>query len=316
MARRTHLIGYGAALAAGVLWGTTGPLSTAVYAEGLELADVGFWRIAVASAGLVSIFLLRGSLDGVDGRGWLVVGLGGGVLVAVFEFAYQHAIAGVGVAGAAALLYTAPVIVAGLAHVVLGERLGAMRLGLALVVMVGAGLTVWGGSGPTDHPSASVARGLVGGSLAAFAYASTTLLARWAVPRYGTLRVLTLEILGGTLVLWLALRLRGVPPVPPQSASSWIYVASLGLGAVVLANVAFFQAVRRIDAAPASVAATIEPVVATLLALLLFGQGLEPMGWLGLALAVGGVAMGYAREAAEDVVSADASGASSSPTRS
>jgi len=37
-------------------------------------------------------------------------GLGGGALVALFAIAYQFAIAGVGVAGAAALLYTAPVI--------------------------------------------------------------------------------------------------------------------------------------------------------------------------------------------------------------
>ena len=54
---------------------------------------------------------------------------------------------------------------------------------------------------------------------------------------------------------------------------------------------------RRIEAAPAAVAATIEPVVGTLLALLLFTQQLTALGWLGLALVVGGVAMGYLVEA-------------------
>jgi drug/metabolite transporter (DMT)-like permease len=44
------------------------------------------------------------------------------------------------------------------------------------------------------------------------------------------------------------------------------------------------------------VAATIEPVIATLLALLLFGQQLTPLGWIGLLLVVGGVAAGYWRE--------------------
>ena len=34
--------------------------------------------------------------------------------------------------------------------------------------------------------------------LAALAYAGTTLLARWAVPRYGSSRVLFLELAGGT----------------------------------------------------------------------------------------------------------------------
>lgn len=58
--------------------------------------------------------------------------LAGGALVASFEAAYQFAIAGVGVAGAAALLYTAPVMVAVLAHITLGERLTVLRAGLAV----------------------------------------------------------------------------------------------------------------------------------------------------------------------------------------
>jgi DME family drug/metabolite transporter len=68
------------------------------------------------------------------------------------------------------------------------------------------------------------------------------------------------------------------------------------IGPVLGANFLFFAGVRRIDAAPTAVAATIEPVVATLLALLLFGQQLTPLGWVGLLLVVGGVAAGYWRE--------------------
>jgi len=66
---------------------------------------------------------------------------------------------------------------------------------------------------------------------------------------------------------------------------------------VLAANFLFFAAVQRIEAAPAAVAATIEPVVGTLLALLLFNQRLSGLGWLGLALVVGGVAVGYLQEA-------------------
>ena len=48
---------------------------------------------------------------------------------------------------------------------------------------------------------------------------------------------------------------------------------------------------------PTSVAATIEPVVGALLALLLFKQQLSLPGWLGLTMVVGGVAMSYLSEA-------------------
>ena len=65
------------------------------------------------------------------------------------------------------------------------------------------------------------------------------------------------------------------------------------------ANFLFFAGVKRIDAAPTAIAATIEPVVGTLLALLLFDQRLTALGWLGLAMVVGGVASGYLKEARE-----------------
>ena len=75
----------------------------------------------------------------------------------------------------------------------------------------------------------------------------------------------------------------------------------MSLGSVLPANFLFFAALRRIDAAPTAVAATIEPVVGTLLALALFNQQLTLLGWLGLAMVVGGVATGYLQEAKQSV---------------
>jgi DME family drug/metabolite transporter len=298
--RTARLIGYAAAVGAGALWGTTGPLSTALYAEGAALTGVGFWRVAVATAGLFAAGLLHRDLLRVDRRGLLAVGLGGGALVALFEVAYQYAIAGVGVAGAATLLYTAPLIVALLGHVLLHERLTPARIVLALLVLLGVYFTVRGGEGVGElfeSRETGVAAGVTGGLLAALAYAGTTLLARWAVPRYGSSRVLFLELAGGTFILALSLAAIGRPPTPPDTLSSWIYVGLLSLGAVVGANFLFFGALKRIEAAPAAVAATIEPVIATILALALFGQSLSSGGWGGLALVVVGVATGYLIEA-------------------
>ena len=62
--RRARLIGYAAAVGAGALWGTTGPLSTALYGEGAALTGVGFWRVAVAAVGLLAVGLARELLRG------------------------------------------------------------------------------------------------------------------------------------------------------------------------------------------------------------------------------------------------------------
>ena len=294
----SRLAGYLLALAAGATWGTTGPLSTGLYGL-MPATSIGFWRVLLGTACLALWGLVfRRSLFQVDRRGWLLVGLGGGFLVALFEIAYQFAIAGAGVAGAAAMLYTAPVIVAVLARVLLGEALTAVRLLLALLVMAGVALTVTGGSNAgAEAARLGIGAGIAGGLLSALSYAFTTLLARFAVPRYGAVRVLFLEAIGGVAILGVVLTLAGRAPAPPPSLAAWRGLAGLTAGSVLAANILFFAAVKRIEAAPAAVAATIEPIVATLLALLLFHQELSPFGWLGLTMVVGGVAGGYLQEA-------------------
>ncbi|HXY69649.1 MAG TPA: EamA family transporter [Gemmatimonadales bacterium] len=300
-ARGRRAAGYAFALGAGALWGTTGPLSTALYAEGEAITGIGFWRVLIGTVALVLYALLfRRDLLRVDRRGLLIVGLVGGALVALFEVAYQFAIAGAGVASAAALLYTAPTLVALLAWPLLQERLTALRLVLAVVVGTGAVLAVQGGSHGarvSGFEAPHLALGVTGGLLAAVSFAGTTLLARWAVPRYGVFRVLLLEAAGGTLLLGVLLPIAGRAPVPPTTPGGWLYIGALVVATVLLANLFFFSAAKRIEAAPTAVAATIEPVVGTLLALVLLSQQLTAFGWLGLLMVVGGVAAGYLAEA-------------------
>jgi drug/metabolite transporter, DME family len=308
--QRSRVIGYLCALGAGSVWGTTGPLSTKLYAEGAAITGIGFWRLMLGTAGLALWALLfQRDVFKVDRKGlWLMGGLGG-AMVALFEVAYQFGIAGAGVAGAAALLYTAPVMVALVAKPLLGEKLTPLRFALAVVVMIGAALTVTGkagGGGATQSALLlpSLVAGIVGGLLAAVSYATTTVLARWTVPRYGSYRMLFWEALGGVVILAVVLPLAGHAPAPPPTSAAWIYVFALAAGGVVLANFLFFAGVRRIEATLTAVAATIEPVVGALLAFLLLTQSLTLLGWLGLVMVVGGVAGGYLSEGQQAVVTA------------
>jgi len=304
--QRSRVIGYLCALGAGSVWGTTGPLSTKLYAEGAAITGIGFWRLILGTAGLALwAVLFQRDVFKVDRKGLLLMGGLGGAMVALFEVAYQFGIAGAGVAGAAALLYTAPVMVALVAKPLLGERLTPLRFALAVVVMIGAALTVTGKSGAAT-PSAialpSLVAGITGGLLAAVSYATTTVLARWTVPRYGSYRMLFWEALGGVVILAVVLPLAGHAPAPPPTSAAWLYVLALAAGGVVLANFLFFAGVRRIEATLTAVAATIEPVIGALLAFLLLSQGLTLLGWVGLLMVVGGVAAGYLREGRDSVV--------------
>lgn len=299
---RSRVAGYLFALGAGATWGTTGVLSTALYHHGQDITGIGFWRVSLGVVGLLIYGLFHREIFKVDWKGLLLVGAGGGFLVAVFEVAYPYAITGVSVAGAAALLYLAPVVVAILARVILGEALTPLRMVLAVVVMFGVALTVSGGSlGAVLQGGPGTAAGILGGSIAMLSYAGTTLLARWSVPRYGSIRSLFLELFGGVVMMLVFLTLFHRSPLAdharPVGLAAWAFCLAQAVGPVVGANFLFFAGVRRIDAAPTAVAATVEPVVGTLLALLLFAQQLTPWGWFGLLLVVGGVAGSYWREA-------------------
>jgi DME family drug/metabolite transporter len=169
--------------------------------------------------------------------------------------------------------------------------------------MLGVWLTVNGGADAAGHAATSQTTrlaGIIGGLLAAVSYTGTTLLARYTVPRYGATRVLFFELAGGTVLLAALVPAMSGPFAPPATAAGWFYIAALGIGSVLAANFFFFAAVKRIDAAPTAVAASIEPLVGALLALALFGQQLTLFGWLGLALVVAGVGGGYKKETAEE----------------
>ena len=298
--RTNRIVGYICALGAGAVWGTTGPLSTKLYAEGAAITGIGFWRLILGTAGLALWALLfHREIFKVDRKGLLLMGGLGGAMVALFEVAYQFGIAGAGVAGAAALLYTAPVMVALVAKPLLGEKLTPLRFALAVIVMIGAAMTVMGKSGGETASAValpSLIVGVIGGLLSAVSFATTTVLARWTVPRYGSYRMLFWEALGGIVILAIILPLAGHAPAPPPTTAGWLYIIALAAGGVVLANFLFFAGVRRIEATPTAVAATIEPVVGALLAFLLLSQGLAMFGWVGLLMVVGGVAAGYMLE--------------------
>src|SRR5260370_37098725 len=103
-----RVVGYLLALGAGATWGTTGPLSTGLY-DLMPATSIGFWRVLIGTIALAIWGLLfRRELFRADRQAWLLVGLGGDALVALFEIRYQFAVAGVRVAGAAALVYTRP----------------------------------------------------------------------------------------------------------------------------------------------------------------------------------------------------------------
>lgn len=286
--------GVAAVFGAALLWGSIGVLSFGLFRLEVGPWEVAFWRAALAAAGLLlylalfrpAVLRLSGPRDAALLSGFGAVGVG------LFYVSFQLANFLTSVAVAVVLLYTAPVFVMLGARLLLGESLTGRKMGVALVVVLGVAATSLGAAGAEVRLSAA---GVLWGVVAALAYSAYYLFGRRYLPRFGVMRTLVYSLLSGTVVLGVAAAAVGQAPRLSLPVAAWPLLLALALGATLLANSLYYWGLSRIEAGHAAVIASVEPVVAALLALAVFEQRLTILGWVGVALVVAGVASGTGR---------------------
>lgn len=286
-AARRPWVGLLEAVAAATLWGSSGIFSVLLFREGVPPRTLALLRPLVGGAALgLWLFLFRRGAARVGLPGLVVLVGAGGAVMASFQLSYQLSMDAVGVPATVALLYLAPAMVVAASGPLLGEWPTARRVGLAAVVVAGVWLSVVGARAvPTSFGSTGVAWGI----LAAASYGGYTLFGRFAAPRWGSLATVTWTTLGSCLLLAVAVPAATGPLVLPATSGAWTLLVLYGLLTVAVAQFLFFDALRRLEASRVSIASTIEPVVAALLATTLLDQGLAPVGWVGLGVVVAGV---------------------------
>lgn len=235
---------------------------------------------------LVGLGLTRPRSLAIDLRGLVLLGLGGGLAVGVFQIAYQMSTDAVGVPTTVALLYLAPAIVTAVAGPLLREWPTRRRVALVALTLTGVWLSVLGAE---EVPSTFGTSGLAWGVLSALSYATYTVFGRFVAPRYGSARTVVYSTLGACLVLAAVLPVGMGPLTLPADPAAWGLLIAFGGLTIAAAQFLFFDALRRIEASGASIATAAEPAVAAVLSTLLLSQGLRPLGWIGVALVVAGV---------------------------
>jgi len=107
--------------------------------------------------------------------------------------------------------------------------------------------------------------------------------------RLNTWTILVYAFGAGTL-MWTAYDLVVRPSLPSQ-VWVWFAMALVGLFGTLVAHGLFVLALRTIRPSRAGIVATAEPVIAGLIAFLLFRDGLEPLQLLGAAVVVCGIVL-------------------------
>ncbi|HEX8599502.1 MAG TPA: EamA family transporter [Chloroflexia bacterium] len=283
-------------LAAG-LWGTLGTFYR-IGTEQLHLTPLAivFWRggLAALALGLVMGLILpvgagkRGLLRvrRADLPMFLAFGLLG---VTAFYPLYIYSVLLVGVAVAVVLLYTAPIIVAVLAWRFLGESFDRRKLAALLLTFLGVLLM----SRAYDPALLSVnALGVLCGLGSAFAYALYSILGKVSLNRgYGVATTSFYIYSIGVLGL-LALAFVTGPDqllVTGDNPGAWGLLLVLALVQTLGAVAAYVTGLRYLDAGVASILATFEPVVATMLAFFVLREVIDWPQMLGGLLVLGAV---------------------------
>lgn len=312
-----RLAGIGAITITSVLWGTTGTAATFA-------PDVGPLAIGAAALGLggllqaiIAVEPLRAARQQLRvHRGLIVLGA---IAVAIYPLAFYSSMHLAGVAiGSVVSLASAPLASGVLELIIERRRLSRWWMLAAGIGVVGSALLCLSKLGDPAGSAPATTAGILLGLVAGATYATYS----WVAARLmanGVSRAASMgAVFGwGGLLLMPVLLVTGAPIL--ASTEGVVVAAYMALVPMFLGYVLFGLGLARVPASTATTITLTEPAVAAVLAVLIVGERLSSLGWVGLALVavvllILAVAPGTANDAAATRVGRSAEPAQSGGT--
>ena len=262
-------------------WGTTGTATTLLVRDAaMTPLVIGVVRLAVAAVVLALLARLRGPLSVARADVGPCIAMG--ACMAVFQAGYFTAVVLVGVALAALIaICSAPLTIAVLARVALGERLSPRGIIALAVGVIGTALLIVGPRGVAEvGPRFAV--GVALALTAGVAYAVYVVIAKASLARTRPLPLAAATFLAGAV--WLAPVLLWADVPARQLVVGWPLLLYLGVVATGLAYAAYTTGLTSVSAAAAGLVSLLEPLTATVLGVVIFHERLGGLGILGAVL--------------------------------
>ena len=273
--------GYLLILAAAILWGIIGPVARGAFAEGVTPMEVAFWRAVLAWIFFGLHALVKRQVR-ISTRDWPALLVFSGAGVTLFYASYQFAVQLGGAALAAVLLYTAPAWVAIMSRFFFKESMNRVKLIALFSTLVGVTAVSWsgGGAGLRVTPLA-----IISGLLAGFSYALYYIFGKFFQGRYSAanlfLYMLPLGALG--LLPWVQFG--------HKSITAWLFLFSLAFFSTYGAYFCYYAGLKYLEPTRAAITATLEPVVAAVVAFAWWGESFNSFGYIGSGLILGSVVL-------------------------
>ena len=278
--------GYILVLCAGILWGSIGFFVRKLNELGADTELTAFMRIFCAWVILIPLLMGMSLKSGrnyfkISKKGLLQCFIMGLVTQAFFNLSYSGCINSVGVAMGSVLLYTAPIFVSILSRLLFKEEINA-RKGISLVInIVGCFIMVTGGDLSVLGVSGI---GILLGIGAGFFYAMVTILGKFTSDEVDPFTMVFYNFLFG----WISLALIS-NPIPKIAAVSdlhfWLLAFGYGLIPTVGSYLFYMNGIsHNVELSRVPVIASVEPIIATIIGLLVFSENITLVNALGLVI--------------------------------
>ncbi len=279
--------------AAASMWAMIGVIGKSLHAGGVDPLVTATWRASIAAFLYVLISLCaRQSVVPMRAKDIPFFAAYGLFCVVGMYCFFMLAVTSIPVAVATVLLYTAPLWVMLFSRLFLAEPFTRLKTIALFIAFLGCFLVVRGYDLHSLHLNL---RGVLYGLAAGVSYAMLSILGKVGLKRYTALSSMTYALCFGALFMWF-IRPPWVLLSRSYSLSQWTALWSLAVLCTVVPNVLYVLGLSAVEAGKASIIATLEPPVAALLALLVFGETLELWQVLGMLLVLTGVSLPFARQ--------------------
>ncbi|MDD7177105.1 MAG: EamA family transporter [Lachnospiraceae bacterium] len=269
-------------LIAGVLWGSMGLFVRTLNGQGLASMEIVGLRAAVTTVALFLFLLLFDrKLFHIRLKDlWCFLGTGICSIV-FFNFCYFKAITMTSLSVAAILLYTAPAIVMVLSYFLFREKLAKRKLLALGMTFIGCVLV----TGILSETGSVSAGGILVGMGAGLGYALYSIFSRYALEKgYASLTITFYTFLIAAIASCFLTDMGKVAQVATDGAGNLLFCLAFGVLCTVAPYLTYTLGLQYVENGKASIIASIEPVTATLLGVILFHENLTFSGALGIVL--------------------------------
>jgi DME family drug/metabolite transporter len=276
--------GYAYIFAAAILWGLIGPFAKLAFQEGITPLEVAFWRAVLAWCCFGPQALVQRQIR-VAASDLPALGLFSLTGVFLFYGSYQLAVQKGGAALASVLLYTAPAWVALLAALFFKEKMTPMKTAALLTTLAGVALVSLGSGAGFAGGSGETASAVFFGLVAGFCYSLYYIFGKYFGTKYSAATVFFYILPMGAVCL-----LPWLHPTP-KSWTAWWALLWIAVLSTYGAYHCYYAGLKHLEAGRAAIAATLEPVVAAVVAFFWWGEFFAPAGYLGSLLILAAVIM-------------------------